>query len=91
MDSSWRVVIHHDPRSRRRIDEQEYLVFGDGCAVEESNLVAPMPREAMQANGVVEGDEIAAVHVRAVDSTAQEEEDEAHLADMQYGDEEEDE
>lgn len=90
-DPMWRVVIRNDPRSRRRIDEMEYVVFGAGGAAEESDMVAPLPARRMPENLHSEGDEIEAAHVRALDSGALQEDDEVHLGDLQYIDEEEDE
>lgn len=89
LDPSWRVVIRNDPRSRRRIDEKEYVVFGAGGAGEEADLVDPIPVRRNPANPVPEGDEIDALEVRAVDSRALEVEDDAHLGELQYIDEEE--
>lgn len=90
MEPSWRVIIRHDPRSRRRIDEREHLIFGARGANEELELVAPLPPPQMHSAGVPEGDEIQAVLVSAVDRNRVEEEDEAHLADMQYSEDEDD-
>lgn len=89
LDPMWRVVIRNDPRSRQRVDDREYLVFGAGGAAEESDL-APTPVRRMPANVVPEGVEVEAVQVRAVDSRALEEDDDEHLADMEYTDVEDD-
>lgn len=88
VDPSWMVIIRHDPRSRRRIDEQEHLIFGAGGAMEESDLVAPMSREHGRPD---DGDEINTVIVSAVDSRRAEEDDGDHLADLQYCESEDDE
>lgn len=88
MNPSWRVIIRHEPRSLRRVDDQEHLVFGAGGAVEDVDLVPPTASPEMQPDDVPEGDEIQGILVRAVDSITVEEEDEAHLADMQYSEDE---
>lgn len=86
LDPQWKVVIRHDPRSRRRIDEEEYLVFGAG----ESDLVAPTSVQRMPTNFIAEGDEIEALQVRAVDSRALEEDNKEHFVDMKNNNEEDD-
>lgn len=90
-DPMWRVVLRYDPRSRRRIDEMEYVVFGAGGADEELDLVAPLPLRRMPENIRSEGDEVDAGEVRALDTRALQEDNEVHLGDLQYSDEEEDE
>lgn len=77
----WRVVIRHDPRSRRREGEREYMFFEVGGAVEEANLLEPAPLNNAAPGGV----EVEALHVNAVDTSALEADDDFHLGDLQYG------
>lgn len=82
VNPEWRVVIRHDPRSRRRMGEREYLFFGAGGTVEEGDLMAPTPLNNQTHEGIV----VDALHVHAVDTTALEVEDDLHVRDMEYED-----
>lgn len=88
IDPSWRIIIRHESRSLRRVDDQEQLVFGARGAVEEMDLVEPQPREQVNAC-LGEGDEIQGKIVRASECTGVEEKDEAHVGDMQYSEDKE--
>lgn len=85
----YKVVILYEPRSKRRIDESEYLVFGAGGAVEETDLMAALPETTTGPNGRLVGDEVQNLHVMAVDALSGAEEDNAHLGELEYEDEEE--
>lgn len=85
----YKVVIHYKPRSRRRIDESEYLVFGASGAVEETDLMVALPETTTGPNGRPAGDEVQNLYVMAVDALTWVEEDNAHLRDLEYEDDEE--
>lgn len=40
VQANWRVVINYESRSRRRVDENQYILFGAGGAIEEADLMA---------------------------------------------------
>jgi hypothetical protein len=90
LQADWRVVLRHEARSRRRVDETQYIVFGAGGAVEEEDLVAPAVHRHRQ-NPVMEGDEVDVAVVRAIDATTNQPQDDSHLADLQYEYEEDEE
>ena len=88
LQADWRVVLRHEARSRRRVDETQYVVFGAGGAAEEEDLVAPAVHRQ---NPVMEGDEVDVAAVRAIDATTNQPQDDSHLADLQYEYEEDEE
>jgi hypothetical protein len=80
----WRVVIRSEARNRRRVDENHYIVFGTGGAAEEYDLAASYAQVAP----LVDGDVVDDAVVRAVGATLHLPEDNAHLRDLQYVDDE---
>lgn len=88
LQADWRVVLRHEARSQRRVDETQYVVFGAGGAAEEEDLVAPAVHRH---NPVMEGDEVDVAAVRAIDATTNQPQDDSHLADLQYQYEEDEE
>jgi hypothetical protein len=84
-EPDWRVVIRYESRSRRRIDENQYILFGIGGAAEEADLIlaASTPNLAP-----VDGEEVDDVDIRTVDVVGNLPADELNLDDLDYFEEE---
>jgi hypothetical protein len=87
LDPDRQVVLRYEPQSRRRLDENEYILFGASGAAEETELVLAA---STVGNSSGEGDEIDDATVRAVDAAGHLPEDDTHFGNLQYLDDEED-
>jgi hypothetical protein len=84
----WRVVIRYSSRNRRRVDENQYVLFGVGGIAEKVDLISAatvLNREP------VDGDEVDDAAVRAVDASGNLPADDAHLDNLEYAEDEDEE
>jgi hypothetical protein len=88
LQPDWRVVIQYETQSRRRVDENHYIVFGAGGAAEEEELIAATVHTQTSTSG---GDEIDNAAVTAVDAETTLPEQESYLGNLQYAKDEDEE
>ena len=89
VDPSWKVVLRHDPRSKRIQGEQEVNIFGAACSgrptlstrTESRATTSQVPSQADEQPEVVPAEQFHAfIHLE------EEDDDERHLDDNEYED-----